>query len=250
MCVRRNNAIIWLANYVWIAFGSRFLQEWELFVSGIGRWRREGFTLIELLVVIAIIAILAAILFPVFAKAREKARQSTCQSNMRQISVALGMYIQDYDEVFPPLLPPSLASSPIHWDWSISSYIKNNKVFMCPSQPPVSSQDQPADSYGFNMNLLGASDSVIASPSAVVMLYEANTVQAYVPIGVGSTSDRFKMVSNAYDPDNVFAIKHTDGDNFGFADGHVKWYRTRALLDAAPVDEFTWNSVSFLASYQ
>lgn len=63
--------------------------------------QKSGFTLIELLVVIAIIAILAAILFPVFAKAREKARQATCLSNARQIGLALGQYIQDYDEYIP-----------------------------------------------------------------------------------------------------------------------------------------------------
>jgi prepilin-type N-terminal cleavage/methylation domain-containing protein/prepilin-type processing-associated H-X9-DG protein len=63
--------------------------------------RRLAFTLIELLVVIAIIAILAAILFPVFAQARDKARQATCVSNLKQIGVALGMYVQDYDERLP-----------------------------------------------------------------------------------------------------------------------------------------------------
>jgi prepilin-type N-terminal cleavage/methylation domain-containing protein/prepilin-type processing-associated H-X9-DG protein len=63
--------------------------------------RRRGFTLIELLVVVAIIAILAALLFPVFAMARAKARQAACLSNLKQISNALGMYIQDYDEHLP-----------------------------------------------------------------------------------------------------------------------------------------------------
>ena len=62
---------------------------------------RKGFTLIELLVVIAIIAILAAILFPVFARAREKARQASCQSNLKQLTLAMLMYVQDYDEKFP-----------------------------------------------------------------------------------------------------------------------------------------------------
>src|SRR3984893_16503713 len=63
--------------------------------------RIRAFTLIELLVVIAIIAILAAILFPVFAQARDKARQSSCLSNMKQITTAVVMYVQDYDERFP-----------------------------------------------------------------------------------------------------------------------------------------------------
>jgi prepilin-type N-terminal cleavage/methylation domain-containing protein/prepilin-type processing-associated H-X9-DG protein len=66
------------------------------------RSARSGFTLIELLVVIAIIAILAAILFPVFAQAREKARAASCISNEKQLTLALIMYVQDYDEVNVP----------------------------------------------------------------------------------------------------------------------------------------------------
>jgi prepilin-type N-terminal cleavage/methylation domain-containing protein/prepilin-type processing-associated H-X9-DG protein len=61
----------------------------------------QGFTLIELLVVIAIIALLAAFLFPVFAQVRDKGRQTTCLANLRQIGLAMGMYLQDYDERLP-----------------------------------------------------------------------------------------------------------------------------------------------------
>ena len=60
-----------------------------------------GFTLIELLVVIAIIAIVAAILLPMFAQAREKARQTACLNNQRQVSMALLLYVQDNNEIFP-----------------------------------------------------------------------------------------------------------------------------------------------------
>ena len=70
-------------------------------MRGVGKAKRWGFTLIELLVVIAIIAILAAILFPVFSRAREKARQASCLSNLRQSALAVGQYVQDYDETFP-----------------------------------------------------------------------------------------------------------------------------------------------------
>ena len=93
---------------------------------------RKGFTLIELLVVIAIIAILAAILFPVFAKVREKARQSACMSNMKQINLALLQYVQDYNETYPAV-GDSPSSGFTGWVAEIQSYVKNTKLFTCPS---------------------------------------------------------------------------------------------------------------------
>ncbi|MFI5384949.1 MAG: DUF1559 domain-containing protein [Fimbriimonadales bacterium] len=61
----------------------------------------RGFTLIELLVVIAIISILAAILFPVFSQAKEAAKKTACLSNMKQIGIAMEMYNQDWEFVYP-----------------------------------------------------------------------------------------------------------------------------------------------------
>jgi prepilin-type N-terminal cleavage/methylation domain-containing protein len=106
---------------------------------------RSAFTLIELLVVIAIIAILAAILFPVFAQAREKARAITCVSNLKQIGLGLVMYVQDYDETMPAafICTPDVNGSTdtdcdatdgvVSYEQQIFPYIKNKKVFVCPS---------------------------------------------------------------------------------------------------------------------
>src|ERR1700758_134840 len=101
---------------------------------------RHGFTLIELLVVIAIIAILASILFPVFARARSQARKTTCLSNMKQIGLGLMMYVQDYDQHYPP----AQWHNELGGDCSITffgygriggllfPYTKNRNIFLCP----------------------------------------------------------------------------------------------------------------------
>jgi prepilin-type N-terminal cleavage/methylation domain-containing protein len=62
---------------------------------------KRAFTLIELLVVIAIIAILAAILFPVFAQAKLAAKKTVAISNQKQIGLAILMYANDYDDMYP-----------------------------------------------------------------------------------------------------------------------------------------------------
>ena len=110
--------------------------------------RDNGFTLIELLVVIAIIAVLAAILFPVFAQAREKGRQTSCLSNMKQLGLAFGQYISDFDSTYPTCdndkakitgEPPDPetpdADGPPERDWHIvlQPYVKNYQIIQCPS---------------------------------------------------------------------------------------------------------------------
>jgi prepilin-type N-terminal cleavage/methylation domain-containing protein len=61
---------------------------------------KRAFTLIELLVVIAIIAILAALLLPALATAKLRAQNAQCISQLHQCSVAMNLYLPDYDEKF------------------------------------------------------------------------------------------------------------------------------------------------------
>src|SRR5947207_2591254 len=98
--------------------------------------RVDGFTLIELLVVLAIISILAGILFPVFAQVRERARQTVCLSNLRQISLAMQVYVQDYDDGLPPVVsrgPEDTKYFSITWMHLLGPYVKDVRVFLDPS---------------------------------------------------------------------------------------------------------------------
>ena len=99
---------------------------------------RSAFTLIELLVVIAIIAILAALLFPVFSQARRAAYTTQCLSNFKQHSLAIHMYVQDYDELMPlSYYSDGTYNSPptrIMYQF-LQPYLKNVQIYSCPADP-------------------------------------------------------------------------------------------------------------------
>ncbi|MEO7717555.1 MAG: type II secretion system protein [Capsulimonas sp.] len=138
---------------------------------------RAGFTLIELLVVIAIISILAALLFSAFFAAREKARSATCSSNLRQIGIAMSMYMEDADGLYPWAKDPSDEFTPI-WDADparkaliqtmgrlndvLSPYIKSPTLWRCPSDTGFDELD--ANFYGGAPVLLNARPTMFENP--------------------------------------------------------------------------------------
>lgn len=205
---------------------------------------RRGFTLIELLVVIAIIAILAAILFPVFAKAREKARQSSCLSNVKQIMLANLSYAQDYDELLPQLYRTGGPYGYVPWTAAIAPYIKNEQIFVCPSNSfnhcttvgrwaYVLWHDYWPNSYGYNTwNGGGNADAMPWDPysgSQGMALGQIKRPSEVIHIG-DNHQDCYQMYwtdSNFVDNFNVSPNRpHNEGGNFAFVDGHAKWLKT------------------------
>ncbi len=155
---------------------------------------RRAFTLIELLVVIAIIGILASMLMPVFAQARESARKIVCVSNMKQLGLAFGMYIQDYDETFPaqdhlyidPCCPfwmdvaygvPDWFSSPYaNWARAVYAYTaKETGIFQCKSNKgwtPNSNTQEKGLSFIYNGFAAGRSEASVERSSQTVLLWD------------------------------------------------------------------------------
>jgi prepilin-type N-terminal cleavage/methylation domain-containing protein/prepilin-type processing-associated H-X9-DG protein len=208
----------------------------------------SGFTLIELLVVIAIIAILAAILFPVFARAREKARQTACLSNVKQLTLAITMYAQDYDEMLIPSRQGNTATSLI-WPAYLGPYVRNTQIFICPSAAGQSQYgqvwtDRGPLSIGLNRDLEDRNTgfayplSVFQNPTANLLLADSTPA----PTGTGSGGGRGFQVQYDRQPDTQSAIgaRHNEGTNIGFLDGHAKWYKASAAYQLSNPSGIRW----------
>ena len=222
--------------------------------------KRKGFTLIELLVVIAIIAILAAILFPVFAKAREKARQSSCSSNLKQIGLAFSQYSVDWNECLPnhriqpvdtvgktagkDYVVNACGTATAFWINLIEPYVKSAGIFQCPSGLVTVECKIPTDrSYNYNVSLNGTclcteptKEASITKPAETIVIADGG---AHDVFGAGGASYGYYTGPPYGDapadsitwPDywQWIANRHSDGANFLWVDGHVKWMRARTL---------------------
>jgi prepilin-type N-terminal cleavage/methylation domain-containing protein/prepilin-type processing-associated H-X9-DG protein len=219
-----------------------------------------AFTLIELLVVIGIIAVLAAILFPVFAQAREKARQTTCLSNLKQMGLAFGQYLSDFDSQYPtcdndkakisgeppdPETPDENGPPERDWHIVLQPYVKDFGVLRCPSDTSVAPADpknpdldvkkEYVSSYTVNgWSEYELRESAVARPSSWVLLGERNNVARppktwwmfYWWTWQGS-SPKVWPPADAPDPtpraaEDLALTRHNGMSNWLFGDGHVK----------------------------
>lgn len=222
---------------------------------------RKAFTLIELLVVIAIIAILSAIIFPVFATAREKARSATCQSNLKQLGIIFGEYEQDFDERLPMSYSYSAVSGiKVGWDVEIGPYLgfasANNPkpvIMQCPDdtlarsawigQPrtylmPQSNSGFIGDPYtgttGGGYYFGGIAISQAPEPAGTFLLVEgplagstfgnAGSVLCSGPGSGNPTAQQFGMPP-----------LHSNGYNYLYCDGHVKWLLPGTTVGAGTI---------------
>lgn len=218
--------------------------------------RTRGFTLIELLVVIAIIAILAAILFPVFVAAKDKANLTRCIANMRQLGLAFGNYLQDYNK-YPGGAPSSRftsntatadwiwyvkdATRPTMWGYrpdctkgKLAPYVKNKGVFLCPndiyfrhtsanvsySMNAFLDYQYSLRTHSFSAPATGVKESDVVRASKCVLLVDE---------GRGCRSINGNMLSTPwvgmydgwfYDGVDAPYCCHTNGDTILFCDGH------------------------------
>ena len=199
-----------------------------------GRRRRSGFTLVELLVAIGILAALVGLLFPVLTRARRKAHEAKCQSNLRQIGLALSMYAQDNDGLFPLTGNPDPV--PNTWRAAIFPYVGNPQLLLCPAErvsPPFDGtlSDWSLKS-GYAMNavhwqmgppsppgLWWTHESSIELPAETIHVVEGSgsyELSNPDPAPAGGSNE------HGFIRDDTAGRRHSGGANYLFCDGHVK----------------------------
>lgn len=225
---------------------------------------RKGFTLIELLVVIAIIAILAAILFPVFAQAKVAAKKVVTASNIKQILLSSKMYMADSDDYFAPKLrigfgPPNGGdpSNAMSFEKILYPYTKSWEMFTFPLDSrtryttPVG---QFRRSFGVASHLFRAvqvrpgywgsfvgknsiSETSVPEVANTVAIAEKrqktspslndpwNRDEWFYGIEVNNTRRDDLPNGDPSAPYGEINYAATEGAQFGFVDGHVKFFR-------------------------
>jgi prepilin-type N-terminal cleavage/methylation domain-containing protein/prepilin-type processing-associated H-X9-DG protein len=234
-----------------------------------------GFTLIELLVVIAIIAILAALLLPVLSQAKAKAQSTKCKSNLRQMGVALGLYVGDFNAYpYSAYTPASNQRNLFLWFDGLAPFVANAKwgegVFECPTYKWQVYEGYgvprgfawPGGAYAYNglgrrptffnsaWIRLGLGQSVIGSdnPCRPVRDNDIKAPADLYAIGdsrvttwpntwiIGPWEYNFTLL------DPVTKLPHSALFNLVLVDGHVEGVKTNVLFGSDPMFTSRWNN--------
>ncbi len=207
----------------------------------------SAFTLIELLVVIAIISLLLSILVPSLRKAKSMARRVACSNNLRQAGLAMSMYTDGHDGMYPCAQDP-VSTQPPYWLWMgrgwrrwVEPYLSTRvdvntpSVLLCPadrtdpakyestsyaysmafyhSPEQIDAMSVPADTYSNPQPSIAQRVADVANPSAKILLGE--WMSNHVPLE---------------DDKGWWTWQGTR--NFLFADGQVTLLRAEQILPA------------------
>jgi prepilin-type processing-associated H-X9-DG protein len=159
-------------------------------------------SLIPFLIVVGLgLVLVAMVRGPV---ARQK-RLTSCQANLKQISLAMFQYVRDYDEKLHIVT---------NWQDALAPYHRSPTSFRCP---------ETSTYYATNRYYSGIDIKYDKTISDTPLYYDSTSLKENA-FDIGTSwpvrGAHFRM-SSPYD------WQGTAGSNVCYADGHVKWERTK-----------------------
>ena len=159
-------------------------------------------------------------------------QRSQCVSNLNQVSLAVLMYSQDYDENFPPATTRSIDFG---WAGLLRPYLKSNHIFHCPKDRGLRSGAPTSvgyTNYYYNSRLSNVLQSNVNLPSVTVLF------------GEGTMSDarysKTQLPPQWVNDPNSPARRHFEPSesqhgnaNYAFADGHVNRLQPQSISSKA-----------------
>ncbi|MBS1711045.1 MAG: type II secretion system protein [Armatimonadetes bacterium] len=206
---------------------------------------RRAFTLVEVLVAISIVAILVAILIVITRSSKSAAGLSACLSEIHQLGLAGRLYVDDYDQTFPPHVDRPIRDGEPTSDWptwrdKVSPYL--GSMLKCP-QAAVAEDVPKSYLWGYAINdlvnrtlfessaktLVPKAASIVENPSDVVFFADCNLFD----ITLSSTDEsRMHLVAlvavdllKKYRHLPPASTRHNGGANYSLMDGSAKMIR-------------------------
>ncbi|MHC4691553.1 MAG: type II secretion system protein [Planctomycetota bacterium] len=228
--------------------------------------RQPGFSLVELLVVIAIIALLMSIIMPTLEKARSAAMRVKCAHNLRQANLAIHMYVESNDDVYPCAQDPQPEPPPGYWLWMgrrrsfVEPYLStkitedNPSVLLCPQDVAHPSENE-SFSYAYSMTFYHSPEQIDTMNSVLDTYY---FVQQSIPqrsTDVAKPAGKI-LVGEWYsnhipEPNDQGWWCWVGRRNYLFADGHVDYLKVdkiRPARDQLPDGNLTIHGIKGIDS--
>jgi len=203
--------------------------------------KRKGFTLIELLVVIAIIALLMAILIPALHRAREHGKRVVCLNNAKQLTLAWIMYADDNDG---QICAANIGHSDYGWVAAMDvaesiesqiramkmgrlhAYCSDLKLYKCPTGIRGEMRTYSIVS-SMNTNVGGSWKGKVLKNKTEIL----RPGERIVFIDEGRISNfAFSIYHKEARWRDLPPLRHGNGTNFSFADGHSEYWKWKDPL--------------------